>query len=146
MNKRANLLSYYVLTLRNAHNFRDRSGRKEFLVNCLINLLIMVVAKAISQHVLINLIMLFCTLPTIALNCRRLHDTGRTSLWIFLPVISIAILSFAIYAVTVRVYGWDFYGLVLPPLSLLIFVVYLFIVLRKGTLGPNRFGASQLAV
>ena len=61
-------------------------------------------------------------LPWLAVTARRLHDIGRTGWWQLVWL-----------------------GGILPPVGLVIFIVWIVWMTKRGTAGPNRFGPDPLA-
>ncbi len=98
---------WYILALRNYFNFSGRSRRKEFwmftLFNYLIMFLIVIMDNMLTERtpmeypyesspfsgfsVYIAVYALLMVIPTISLQIRRLHDTGRSGWNLFLSII-----------------------------------------------------------
>ncbi|MCA8927885.1 MAG: DUF805 domain-containing protein [Alphaproteobacteria bacterium] len=104
--------------------FSGRSRRLEFgvfvLVNIVASLVLVFLDMALGLFdpeteagVLSSLYGLFVVIPNIALGVRRLHDTGNS--------------------------GWWFLLVLVPLLNLILF---LYLLLKRGTDGPNRFGSD----
>lgn len=95
---------YYVKAWQNYTNFSGRARRKEFWYVFIINLAISFVLSLFSRTFLgpIAALLSFAysiafLLPGIALSVRRLHDTGRSGLWLligFVPIIGVIVLIF----------------------------------------------------
>ena len=66
---------------RNYAKFRGRAGRSEYWWFFLFTLLVQGVASSISEN-FGNLIGLALFLPGLAVQMRRLHDTGRSGWWV----------------------------------------------------------------
>ncbi|MCD5324487.1 MULTISPECIES: DUF805 domain-containing protein [Pontibacillus] len=88
-------MDWYLKVLKNYATFEGRARRMEYWMFFLINTIILI-ALAVVQEVLdlrpilttfYNLAVL---IPSLAVAVRRLHDTGRSGLWVlisFIPVI-----------------------------------------------------------
>lgn len=80
-------------------NFKGRARRKEFwyfyLAHSIILIGLLLMASAPEWTPLATLLMLILTIPMLATTSRRLHDVGRSGLWIatlFIPIIFWAII------------------------------------------------------
>lgn len=79
--------------------------------------------------------------PSTSVGVRRLHDTGRTGLWLLLPLLPLfAALYFA--AATANWFAAVLLAFVAAPLFGLVVIVLLLI---PGTPGPNRYGDDPKA-
>ncbi|MFP4154638.1 MAG: DUF805 domain-containing protein [Halothiobacillaceae bacterium] len=114
-------MEHYLNVLRKYAVFSGRSGRREywmfFLINVLITLAILATESALGMPMLLgSLYSLFILLPGLAVTVRRLHDSDRPGWWILVALIPL-----------------------IGPLVLLFFMV-------QPTQGaPNRFGAPPAA-
>lgn len=102
-------------------DFEGRSQRSEFWWFFLFNIIGSAVANAIDTAILGFPVLgilwsLGLLIPGIAVSIRRMHDLDKSGWWIFI--------------VLVPVVG---------------FLIYLYWVVQRGTVGPNRFGADPLA-
>jgi uncharacterized membrane protein YhaH (DUF805 family) len=101
-------MQYYLNVLKNYINITGRTGRKEFWIFMLINLLISVIAQFIDrslglcfkmeigyglQVLPVGYIYAFYALatlvPTLAVQVRRLHDVGKSGWFIFMFLIPV---------------------------------------------------------
>ena len=118
-------MEWYVGALRKYADFSGRARPKEYWMFGLFSFLIVVllailesilgIAPESDESVLANIYALAVLLPSLAVTVRRLHDTGRSGLWLliaFIPLIG---------------------GLVL-----LLFLV------GQGTPGPNEYGENPI--
>ncbi len=91
---------------------------------------------------IIAIVYLGLLIPSIAVNVRRMHDTGRTGWWVALP--SALSLAQILVGVTLASTGNGTSGaiasVVLSIASLVASVVVLVFTVLDGTRGPNRFG------
>ncbi len=96
--------------------------------------------------VLQSLFWLVVLLPTLGVAVRRLHDTGHSGWWIVWPIVAYAVAGIAI-AIAIAIEAGPF-ALALLGLGFLVgavlAVVLLVFYIKKGTSGPNRFGADPL--
>ncbi len=96
-------MEWYLKVVRdNYANFKGRARRQEFWMFILFNMLIGMVLGTFSAFLgVIGSIILWCyqlgiIIPTLAAGARRLHDTGRSALWLLIaliPFIGIIILA-----------------------------------------------------
>lgn len=82
-----------------------------------------------------------------ALTVRRLHDVGRSGLWVIIPVIPIMIdLVVGVcyeYGFIYQIVDDDLGSIILTPLNIIAWVVsfyIFFLTLCEGTRGPNKYG------
>lgn len=93
-------MKWYALAIERYVDFKGRSSRTEFWMFVLINLLFGIIAFFLDNFLNINFIKgrvgygpiyilyaLFSFIPGIALSVRRLHDTGRSGLFLLLGLI-----------------------------------------------------------
>jgi len=93
-------MNWYIEVLKKYAEFNGRAHRTEYwmfvLFNIIISLGIGVVERVVgSPGVLGSLYALAVLIPGIAVSVRRLHDTGRSGLWLlaaFIPVIGFILL------------------------------------------------------
>lgn len=82
-------------------------------------------------------------LPNLAVTCRRLHDGNRSGWWMLLP------LAGAIPFVVFAIIGSRTGTMVAPTVATIAvlaitFVLLLYWLIKRGTVGPNRFGPDPL--
>lgn len=100
-------MAWYFKVLMNYVGFGGRARRREFwgfaLVHAVIIVLLVMVDSFLSgganggYGVLSGLYWLATLLPGIAVGVRRLHDTGRSGLWMligFIPILGLLVLIF----------------------------------------------------
>jgi len=96
-------MNYFFKAFNNYFNFKGRATRREFWMFFLIAAIIGIVLGLIDRFVLgINsssfftkgimegVFALFIAIPYLSLIVRRLHDTGRSGLWMLVVIIPIA--------------------------------------------------------
>ncbi|GHH76729.1 inner membrane protein YhaI [Streptomyces sulfonofaciens] len=97
--------------------FSGRASRAEYwtfaLINLVISVLLLAVDTAINSRVPDVLYGLATIVPSLAVGCRRLHDTDRTGWWQLIAL--------------VPVLGW---------LALIVLMAL------EGTHGPNKYGGD----
>jgi uncharacterized membrane protein YhaH (DUF805 family) len=86
------LMEWYFKVVKNYVGFQGRARRKEywmfFLFNLIIGLVISFVEGLLNlSQVLSTLYSLAILLPSLAVGARRLHDTGRSGLWLLIGLI-----------------------------------------------------------
>jgi uncharacterized membrane protein YhaH (DUF805 family) len=92
------IFKWYILVIRKYAQFNGRSRRKEYWMFVIINLLIsafvgvvdfllFVYLLEIPVFALSSLYLMFLLVPSIALTVRRLHDTGKSGLFILISLI-----------------------------------------------------------
>lgn len=74
-------------SFRNYANFKGRATRSEFWWWTLFTVIVSAAVSGYSGVDSIASAALF--LPSIAVGCRRMHDTGRSGWWQLLPIVSI---------------------------------------------------------
>lgn len=97
-------------------DFQGRGSRREFWWFALFSLLCQFIGQILGGDFLSGVIGLGLILPGLAASARRLHDVGRSAWWLLI--------------------------LLLPIVGIL--VLALFFYIRRGDLGPNRFGADPI--
>ncbi|NUW72352.1 DUF805 domain-containing protein [Vibrio mediterranei] len=91
------MLNNYIDVLKNNYaNFNGRATRKQywsyvlvsFVIALLFNIIDRIVGAGSEQFGLFGTFYSLAVLvPTLAVGCRRLHDTGRSGWWLFLYLI-----------------------------------------------------------
>ncbi|MCH8556648.1 MAG: DUF805 domain-containing protein [Balneolia bacterium] len=95
-------MNWYIEVLKKYAIFEGRARRKEYWMFILFNFFIAVAIGAVESilgisQFLSGLYALIILIPSLAVGVRRLHDTGRSGLWmlmIFVPVIGFFVLLF----------------------------------------------------
>jgi uncharacterized membrane protein YhaH (DUF805 family) len=112
---------YYTGVLRKYVDFSGRARRAEYWFFALVNLLISIGLSIIdsilglggsgSVGILSGLYGLAVLLPSLAVACRRLHDTNRSGWWILIALIPIiGVIVLIIFAVQDSDPGTNQYG------------------------------------
>lgn len=113
-------MNNFLLALRRWNDFHGRSARMEFWLFQLVNGVGTLLAIVVDNMVIIPLVafpvlsliwMLALLIPSISVQFRRLHDTGRTAWWLLISGVPL-----------------------IGPLTLLVFY------LLRSQPGDNRFG------
>ncbi|GIO39983.1 DUF805 domain-containing protein [Paenibacillus antibioticophila] len=96
-------MQWYLKVLQNYVGFSGRARRTEFWMFILFNFLAIVVLRILDSILGIALLgalySLAVLLPTIALWVRRLHDTGKSGLWLLLALIpAVGVIVLLIFA------------------------------------------------
>ncbi len=74
-------------------DFEGRADRSEYLWFYLAVLLAQVAASMVSGR-LLDIVVLLLLLPSLSVSIRRLHDTGRSGLYLLIPIYNIYLLFF----------------------------------------------------
>ena len=95
-------MKYYLKALKNYAVFSGRASRTEFWMFYLFHIIfsflvgfivgILSVITKTDQRVLANIYSLAMLTPTIAVSCRRMHDTDHSGWWQIAPIINIVLL------------------------------------------------------
>jgi uncharacterized membrane protein YhaH (DUF805 family) len=117
-------MHWYTDVLRKYAVFGGRARRREYWMFTLVNLIISGIlyglyfsTRSTILAIIVSLYSLAVLLPSLGVLIRRLHDTGRTGWWFFIPLIP------------------------------LVGAVWLFVLtVLNGTRGPNRYGPDPKAV
>lgn len=85
-------MEWYLKVLKNYVGFTGRARRTEYWMFVLFNFIAAVVLGILQSiigidPVLTSLYSLFVLLPSLAVGARRLHDTGRSGLWLLIGLI-----------------------------------------------------------
>ena len=90
--------NHFIRGLRLSLDFKGRTGRAGFWYFTLFQVLILIVLQIVSPT-LADLAALITLVPTLAIWFRRLHDTGRSGLWLLaglIPVVNLVLIYFAV--------------------------------------------------
>lgn len=93
-------MEWYLAVLKNYAGFAGRARRQEYWMFLLFNMIIAIVLGFLeglfgSPGILGAIYSLAVLVPSIAVSMRRLHDTGRSGLWLligFVPVLGAIVL------------------------------------------------------
>lgn len=142
---------------RNYVKFRGRASRSEYWWFFLFTVLLQTVTSSIDEN-LGNLAGLVVFLPGLAVQVRRLHDTGRSGWWVGAFYASIGVLIVAVVTLIIdaaidfdELTGGDFLGdnvsggsaafLGIAAIGVLVlFVVNVVFLCQRGQAAENRFG------
>lgn len=91
-----NFVDWVLEALRRFADLGGRARRKEFWYFYLANIIFIIIGS-IFPHELIALVLLLLFIPSLSVTARRLHDVGRSGLWIlasFIPLLNFVVLFF----------------------------------------------------
>ena len=100
--------NHFIRGLRLALDFKGRTGRAGFWYFTLFQVLILIVLQMVSST-LADLAVLVTLVPTLSIWFRRLHDTGRSGLWLLaglIPVVNLVLIYFAVQAGKPEANAW----------------------------------------
>ena len=105
----------YIECLRKYAKFNGRSRRKEYwmfvlFVNLIFLSLLTVSSSSPVIRTLLDIYLLAMIVPGIAVSIRRLHDTDRSGLWIFINLVPLGTLIFLYFMVVDSQPGDNEYG------------------------------------
>lgn len=141
------MIEYYTEFWKNYFNFQGRARRSEYWYTWLMNIIIITVLSVLKAFVpklsfLYGLYGLAVLIPQISLSVRRLHDTGKSGLWLLaglLPAAAIELLIlFGGYSVVFFVGSHP----VLVSLVALIPVIVLIVFFCQDSDSDNYYGPS----
>lgn len=113
-------MEWYVKVLKNYAGFDGRAHRKEYWVFVLIHFIVCLALSLLEWIIFLpglftGLYGLAVLLPSLAVSVRRLHDVGKSGLWVLLSLI--------------------------PVIGLIILIVFF---CESGDEGENEYGPSPL--
>ena len=91
-----NFVDWVLEALSRFADLGGRARRKEFWYFYLANIIFIIIGS-IFPHELIALVLLLLFIPSLSVTARRLHDVGRSGLWIlasFIPLLNFVVLFF----------------------------------------------------
>ena len=100
--------NHFIRGLRLSLDFKGRTGRAGFWYFTLFQVLILIVLQIVSPT-LADLAVLITLVPTLAIWFRRLHDTGRSGLWLLaglIPLVNLVLIYFAVQAGKPEANAW----------------------------------------
>ncbi|MEK3721443.1 DUF805 domain-containing protein [Paenibacillus sp. FSL H8-0034] len=85
-------MEWFLKAFKNYAGFQGRARRKEYWMFFLFSTIFSIVAAILDSIVNLNSILaglysLAILLPSLAVGCRRLHDTGRSGWWLLISLI-----------------------------------------------------------
>ena len=158
-------MKWFVKCIKNYVNFRGRARRAEYWNFILFSLIFYVVAKILDMmlfssntEVITTLFSLFIFLPQLAVQVRRLHDTGRSGmriLWLYIAafvwIVALLITGFSNLAALMSgsIYGMPLSFLAVlfvGMLTLLAWGIFFFMwFIIEGDKGENKYGPDPKA-
>jgi uncharacterized membrane protein YhaH (DUF805 family) len=100
--------NHFIRGLRLSLDFKGRTGRAGFWYFTLFQVLILFVLQIVSPT-LADLAVLITLVPTLAIWFRRLHDTGRSGLWLLaglIPLVNLVLIYYAVQAGKQEANAW----------------------------------------
>ena len=82
-------MDWYLKALGQYANFSGRAGRREFWIFTLVNVAIFIILKIISFDIITIIFSLAILIPSLAVQVRRLHDIGKSGLWVLINLVPI---------------------------------------------------------
>ena len=142
----------FLRILKSAHRQNGRAARTDLVVYCATIMLGFLMVNFIAGQtldfevaaLLKDGLALVALIPVPALLARRLHDSGKPGVWVWLglPAISlwIARSAIAVQLGTDNSVQFDRMAWPLDWLAILANIALLILLALPGTIGPNRFG------
>jgi uncharacterized membrane protein YhaH (DUF805 family) len=109
-------MDWYIGVFKKYIDFSGRARRKEFwmftLVSIIISVALSIVDMAMGSEIagLSSIYLLVAFIPSLAVLVRRLHDTGRSGLWVLLALTGIGYIVLIIFAALEGEKGDNKYG------------------------------------
>ena len=136
-----------------AFNYQDRASRSEFWFYMLFAVIVDLVAQFLLIIPLIGSLLHFVVTIVLLWTCimvgiRRLHDLDRRGWWIIFPYIMLLLMPYMIIlgAMIALANGPFWLSLALCLASIVSLIYFLILSMRRGTVGPNRFGPDPLDI
>lgn len=86
-------MNYYIDVLKQYAVFSGRARRKEYwmfvLFNFIVSLVIAIIATVVKLPILSTIYALAVFLPSLGVSIRRLHDIGKSGVWILISCIPV---------------------------------------------------------
>lgn len=138
--------SIHTVLAKKYATFTGRASRSEFwwfwlasvLVSVVFSLMGWVTGFVDAFDSMDSLVSLAILIPTLAVTCRRLHDTERSGWWQALPI-GPAMLAGLLFGANGTALAW-----VLIAITVIAFIVLIAWLATIGTPGPNRYGEDPL--
>lgn len=104
-------MKWFIKCIKQYADFKGRARRQEFWMFTLFYCLASILVSMIFLPLFGSLLMLGLLVPSLAVNVRRLHDVGKSGLWILLYLIPIVgVIWMLVYTVTEGQSGENEYG------------------------------------
>lgn len=91
---------------------------------------------------------LLVLIPSYTVACRRLHDLNYSGWWVFAPITAIAIITFVMFVLLEIARRHTEMLAIIVLVSFLayatVFILSVWILMKRGTIGPNRYGDDPL--
>ncbi len=93
----------FLKMLLNYVNFTDRTSRADFwwayLAICIVSAVVGFICGILGGigEIFMILINFALTIPSIALGARRLHDTGKSALWLLLALTGVGVIALIVF-------------------------------------------------
>ncbi|MBQ11402.1 MAG: hypothetical protein CMJ45_07625 [Planctomyces sp.] len=87
-------MNWYLAVIKQYAVFSGRSRRQEYWMFTLINVIVSIVLRVVDEIVgspgaIQGIYAIALFLPSLGVAIRRLHDTGHSAWWIFIPLVPI---------------------------------------------------------
>lgn len=104
-------MKWFIKCIKQYADFKGRARRQEFWMFTLFYCLASILVSMIFLPLFGSLLMLGLLVPSLAVNVRRLHDVGKSGLWMLLYLIPIVgVIWMLVYMVTEGQSGENEYG------------------------------------
>lgn len=104
-------MKWFIKCIKQYADFKGRARRQEFWMFTLFYCLASILVSMIFLPLFGSLLMLGLLVPSLAVNVRRLHDVGKSGLWMLLYLIPIVgVIWMLVYTVTEGQSGENEYG------------------------------------
>lgn len=129
--------------------FKGRANRFEFWSFFLFYVFVSVVLGIIPfVKVIAGILSLACLLPYLAVTVRRLHDTGKSWVWILLPLVGILFFIPAIFSADGDIEDLITYGLVWVLIGGILYlageIVLIVFCAQASQKGENKYGPEPV--
>ena len=138
--------SIHTVLVKKYATFSGRAARSEFwwfwlasiLLSLAFGLMGWITGAIAAFETMDNLVSLAILIPTMAVTCRRLHDTDRSGWWQITPAVP-AVLGVLLFGPSGTTLAW-----ILIVVALIVAIILIVWLATIGTPGPNRFGNDPL--
>lgn len=138
--------SVHTVLVKKYATFNGRAARSEFwwfwlasiLASIVFGVMGWITGAVAAFELMDNLVSLAILIPTLAVTCRRLHDTGRSGWWQVMPIAPALIAGFSMGA-EIDTLGW-----IAIVITVILFIVLIVWLASAGDHGPNQYGNDPL--
>lgn len=152
----------YMDFWKRALDFSGRSSRKAYwfpmLVNIIILLSIWIICTYIDgqlgidpearfsiSNIVYKTLSFFFSIGVLSVSVRRLHDTNLSGIIAIVP--GVLVMTIVLISMLLNQFGVDtesMFSIAMPVCLIGIVIIYLVLLLRDGTHGPNEYGEDPL--